>query len=101
MCIIYKIKESFHPSYQYIVCFERLPFRSIYIAKTKVALSRLDLNNKIKTLFALLFLPAHLLIHFKTDTGNYTFAPRICVVIVFMSTNECVWLTHCVFPECQ
>ena len=37
--------ESFHPRYQYIVCFARLHFRSIYIDKTKVDKSRFDLDN--------------------------------------------------------
>ena len=40
--------ESFHPRYQYIVCFARLHFRSIYIDKTKVDKSRFDLYNNNK-----------------------------------------------------
>ena len=41
-CIIYEIKESFHSSYQSIVCFARLLFRYIYIDKMKV--DRVDLT---------------------------------------------------------
>ena len=47
MCIIYKIKELFHPSYQSIVCFGRLPFRSIYINKTKVDWIDLTFKSQI------------------------------------------------------
>ena len=77
ICILCKIEELLHTSYQSFVCFNRLLFRSIYIAKPKVALSRLDLYNKIKILFAVFFLPFHLLRQFKTHTGNYTFVPHI------------------------
>jgi len=37
----FKIRKSFHHSYQSIVCFARLLVRSIYIDKTKV--DRVDL----------------------------------------------------------
>ena len=81
-----------------IVCYIRLLFRSIYIAKTKVALSRLDLYNKIKTLFAVFLLPFHLFRHSKTDTGKYTFAtycsyPNVPLLFSCPSMNR-LWLTH-------
>jgi len=52
--------------------YARLRFRSIYIAKTKVALSR-------SWSFPL---PVHLFRHGKIDTGNYTFAPRIARILM-------------------
>ena len=97
MCFLtpnYKIKESFHPSYHPIVCFARLLFRSIYIAKTKEAMRQLDLYNKIKTLFAVFLLPFHLFTHFKTDTGNYTFAPRIARMLM---CRYCFHVHHWMF----
>ena len=80
-----------------IVCFPRWLFRSIYIAKTKVTLSQFELYNKIKILFAVLFLPFHLFRHFKTDTGNYTFAhcsyPNVPLLFACPSMNVCGSLT--------
>jgi len=49
----------------------------------KVALSRLDHYNKIKTLSAVFFLPFHLFRHIKTHKGNHT---KICY-------------THCSYPN--
>ena len=77
-----KRKEQLHPSYPSIVCFTRLLFPSIYITKTKVALSRFDLYNKMKTLFAVFILLFHLFRHFRTDTGNYIFAPGIAGILM-------------------
>jgi len=48
ICFICNIKKLLHPSYQYLVLFRSLLFRSIYIVKTKVTLSQLDISNKIK-----------------------------------------------------
>ena len=78
ICIIYKIKKSFHPSYQSNVCFARLPFCFIDINRT----SRFDLYNKQKHCKLGVFSRFICLRHFKTHTWNYTFSPRIARILM-------------------
>ena len=95
-CIICKIKEQFHPSYQSIVCFTHLLFYSIYIDKTIVALNQHDLYTKTKTLSAGFFssICLDILRHSKeTIPLLHTLLVFYCAVIVFMSINES-FVTH-------
>ena len=76
--MICKIKEYLHPSYQSIVYFTRLLFRSIYIDKQK------ETGEKTAGVFFLVLLSSRfqLFKHFKTHTVNFTIAPRIACILI-------------------
>jgi len=73
-------KESFHPSYQSIVCFARLLFRSIYIDKTKV--DRVGLTfTTTKTLYAD-FVSHFIYLDILRHKREIPFSP--CIVLILM-----------------
>ena len=80
-CIIYKIKESFHPSYQSIVCFASLLFRSIYIDKTKVDIVDVIFTTT-KTLYAD-FVSHFIYLDILRHKREIPFSPRIVLILMY------------------
>ena len=74
-------KESFHPSYQSIVCFARLLFRTNYIDKTKV--DRVDLTfTTTKTLYAD-FVSHFIYLDILRHKREIPFSPRIVLILMY------------------